>query len=119
MADVVPISITPIPNLHHNNVGVTYVGTSKFKMEPIRYVPLYYVAMPQSMVITIETPFVTTPTHIVVGMGSKPQTPRGIELMSVHTKMPRKVNIFFVGQPSNPIGRGSGDLQDFQDILDC
>jgi hypothetical protein len=41
-------------------------------MELITYVPLYYVAMPQSMVIVIEAPFVTTPTHIVVSMRSKP-----------------------------------------------
>jgi hypothetical protein len=31
--------------LHHNNVGVTYPGTSNLRMEPVRFVPLYYVAM--------------------------------------------------------------------------
>jgi hypothetical protein len=73
MADGVPISISIVPNLlHHNNVGVTYARTSKFRMEPIRSVPLYFVAMLQCMVTIIEIPFVTTSTHIVVGMGSKP-----------------------------------------------
>ncbi len=47
MVDVVPIFVTLAPNLlHHNNVGVTYVGTFNFKMEPIRSVPLYFMAMP-------------------------------------------------------------------------
>jgi hypothetical protein len=46
VADVVPIFITHAPNLlHHNNVGVTYVGTSNFKMEPERSIPLCFVAM--------------------------------------------------------------------------
>ncbi len=73
MAYVVPIYVTPIPNLlHQNNVGITYLGTSNFKMEPIKSIPLYYVAMLQSMVIVIKTLFVTTPAHIVVGMRSKP-----------------------------------------------
>jgi hypothetical protein len=47
VVDVVPIYITHIPNLlHHKNIGVTYVKTSNFRMQPIRFVPLYYVAMP-------------------------------------------------------------------------
>jgi hypothetical protein len=47
MADVIPIYVTPAPNLlHHNNVGLTYVGTSNFKMKLVRSIPLYYVAMP-------------------------------------------------------------------------
>jgi hypothetical protein len=47
MANVILIYVTPIPNmLHHNNVRVTYLGTSNFKMEPTRFVPLYFVAMP-------------------------------------------------------------------------
>jgi hypothetical protein len=46
MANVVPISITHVPSLlHQNNIGVTYVKTSNFRMEPVRYVPLYSVAM--------------------------------------------------------------------------
>jgi hypothetical protein len=47
MADVVPISLAPIPSLlHQNNIGVTYARTSNFRMEPVRFVPSYSVAMP-------------------------------------------------------------------------
>jgi hypothetical protein len=47
MADVIPISIAFIPSmLHQNNIGVTYAGLSHFKMEPIKFVPLYYMVMP-------------------------------------------------------------------------
>ncbi len=47
MANVILIFVTPVPNLlHHNNVGVTYLGTSNLKMEPIICIPLYFVAMP-------------------------------------------------------------------------
>jgi hypothetical protein len=43
MADVAPIFVAPTPNLfHHNNVGLTYVGTSNFKVEPIKSIPLFY-----------------------------------------------------------------------------
>jgi hypothetical protein len=43
VADVTPIIVAPTPNLfHHNNVGITYVGTSNFIVEPIRFVPLFY-----------------------------------------------------------------------------
>jgi hypothetical protein len=48
------------------------------------------------MVIVIEAPFVTTPTHTIVGMKSRPQTLRGAQLVNVHTEMPREVNIVFV-----------------------
>jgi hypothetical protein len=54
-------------------------------------------AMFYSMVIIIEVPFVTTPTHIVVGMRSKPQTLRGTRLVNVHKEMPKEVNKVFVG----------------------
>jgi hypothetical protein len=47
-------------------------------MELIRSIPLYFVAMPQSMIIVTKAPFVLTPVHIVIGIKSKPQTPRGI-----------------------------------------
>jgi hypothetical protein len=44
--DVIPIFVAPIPSLlHQNNIGVTYARISNFKMEPVRYVPLYFVAM--------------------------------------------------------------------------
>jgi hypothetical protein len=47
MANVIPISIAPAPNLlHHNNVGVIYARTFNFRMEPVRSVPLYYMTMP-------------------------------------------------------------------------
>jgi hypothetical protein len=54
------------------------------------------------MVIVTEVPFVTTPTYIVIGMRSKPQTPRGTQLVNVHREMPKEVNKVFVGHPSNP-----------------
>jgi hypothetical protein len=66
-------------------------------MELVRSIPLYFVAMPKSTIIVIEAPFVLASIHIVVGIRSIPQIPRGIKLVSVHEKMPRKVNIFFVG----------------------
>jgi hypothetical protein len=87
MADVTPIFVAPAPNLfHHNNVGVTYVGTSNFIMELVRFVPLYYVAMPHSMVIVIEAPFSTAPAHTNANMRSKPQTPRGTNLVNMCTE---------------------------------
>jgi hypothetical protein len=52
VVNVVPISITLIPSmLHQNNIGITYVRPSNFKMELLRFVPLYYMAMPQSIII--------------------------------------------------------------------
>jgi hypothetical protein len=42
----VHVSVAPAPSLlHHNNVGVTYLGTSNLRMELARFVPLYSVAM--------------------------------------------------------------------------
>ncbi len=47
IANVVPIFIALVPSLlHQNNIGVTYARTSNFRMEPVRYVPLYSVATP-------------------------------------------------------------------------
>ncbi len=47
MADVVFIYVAHVPSLlHQNNIGVTYAKTSNFRMELIRFVPLYFVAMP-------------------------------------------------------------------------
>jgi hypothetical protein len=82
--------------LHHNNVGVTYAGIFNFKMELVRSIPLYYVAKFQSMVTITKSPFITTLAHTIVGMRSKPQTPRGTKL-TMHTKMPREANKVFVG----------------------
>jgi len=47
MLDVVPIFVAHIPSLlHQNNIGVTYVRISNFRMEPVRSMPLYSMAMP-------------------------------------------------------------------------
>jgi hypothetical protein len=98
MVNVVPIYVAPTPSLlHHNNDGVNFPRTFNFKMELIRFVPLYLVAMPQSMVIIIEAPFITTPAHNVVSMRFRPQTPRETQLVSVHTKMPKEVDMIFAG----------------------
>jgi hypothetical protein len=42
--------------LHHNSVGIIYARASNFKMEPIIFVPLYFVAMLESMVIITKAP---------------------------------------------------------------
>jgi hypothetical protein len=42
-------------------------------MELVRSVPLYYVAMPQSIITINELPFVSTPIHNVDGVRSKTQ----------------------------------------------
>jgi len=107
VVDVVHIYVVSIPSLlHQNNIGVTYVRTSNFKMEP-RFVPLYFVAMPQSMIIIIEAPFVLASVHTIDGVRSKVQTPRGTKFVSLHEDIPKEVNNFFYNQPSNPKG---GDL---------
>jgi hypothetical protein len=73
MADVVHIYVSLTPNLlHHNNIGVTYAKNSNFKIEPIIFVSLYFVAMPKSMIQLLKAPFVTTPIHTIVGMKFKP-----------------------------------------------
>jgi hypothetical protein len=96
VADVVPIFITPTQSLlHNNNIGITYRKTSNFRMEPIRFVPLYSMVMPQSMIIVVEAPFVSTLVHTIVGIRSRPQTPRGTKLVSLHENMPRELNIVF------------------------
>jgi hypothetical protein len=93
---------------HHNNVGVIYVRTSSFRVEPIRSVPLYSMAMLHSMVTIIETPFTITPTCTIANMRSKPQIPRGTNLVSMHIKMLKEVDMIFLGQPSNLRGGGLG-----------
>ncbi len=80
VANVVPIYVAPTPNLfHHNNVGLTYVRTSNFRMELIRSVPLYYVAT------VTEAPFTITPTHTITGVRSRPLIRRGTNLVNMHT----------------------------------
>jgi len=79
MADVVPIYVVPIPSLlHQKNIGVTYAGTSIFKMEPIKFVQVYSMAMPYSIIIITKAPFVSTPICIVDGVKSRSQILRGI-----------------------------------------
>jgi hypothetical protein len=108
MANVIPIFVALVPNmLHHNNVGITYVKSSNFRMEPIRSIPLYFVAMPHSMVTVTKSQFIAL-AHTIPSMRSKPQTPRGKNLVNMHTEMPRKVDKIFVGQPLDPRGGKSG-----------
>ncbi len=96
MANVVPIFVAYVQSLlHQDNIGITYVGTSNFKMELVTYVPLYFVAMPQSIIIGTQVPFVSTPTNNVVGIRSKPHTPRGTKFMSLHEDMPWEANNCF------------------------
>jgi hypothetical protein len=103
MANTVPISIALAPNmLHHNSVGITYAKASNIIMKLVRFVPLYFVATFQSMVIVTEAPFVTTPTHTVVGMRFRPQTLRVIQHVSVHREVPKELNKVFARQPSYP-----------------
>jgi len=79
-------------------------------MELLKYVPLYYVAMLQSMVIVTEISVITSLAHIVVTMRSRPQTLKETQLVSVHTEMPREVDMIFVGQ-SLDLGIGSLERQ--------
>jgi hypothetical protein len=60
------------------------------------------------MVIVTKAPFVTTLIHIIVSMKCKLWTPRETQLVNVHTKMPREVDMIFVGQPLD-VGGGSLD----------
>jgi len=93
IVDVVSISIALASNMfHHNNVGIIYARTSNFRVELVKSIPLYYVAMPHSMVIVTKAPFITTSTHTIVGMKFKPQTLRGINLVSMHIEMPKEVD---------------------------
>jgi hypothetical protein len=112
VADVVHVSIAPTPSLlHHNNVGVIYPRTSNLRMEPMKSIPLYFIVMPQSMVTINETPFTIAPTHIIVSLRSIPQIPRETQLVSVHIKMPKKVDMIFFGQPLDPKVGSSNPLR--------
>jgi hypothetical protein len=50
------------------------------------------------MITVTKAPFVLTPIHIVVGIKSKPQIPRGIEILSFQKDIPIKVNRTFYNQ---------------------
>jgi hypothetical protein len=79
-------------------------------VELIKSIPLYFLVLFHFMVKVFEAPFITTTTHTIVSIRSTPQTPRGKNLVSMHTKMPRKVDMIFVGQPLDLGGGGSGPL---------
>ncbi len=73
MAYVIVLFIVVAPSLlHHNNIGVTYARISNFRMELVRFAPLYFVVMPKYMITVIEAPFVSTLIHIIVGFRSRP-----------------------------------------------
>jgi hypothetical protein len=76
-------------------------------MEPVRFVPLYFMAMLQSIIIITKAPFMSTLVTIIGSMKSKPHTPRGIKFVNLHKNFPRKVNKVFTSQPSNQRGSGS------------
>ncbi len=47
VVDVVPNFVVPIRSLlHQNNIGIAFAKTSNFIMQLVRFVPLYFVAMP-------------------------------------------------------------------------
>jgi len=78
VVNVVPIYVILVPSLlHQNYIGVTYVGTSNFGMEPIRFVPLYFMgAMSKFIVIVTEGLFVSAPIQIIDVVKSRTQTPK-------------------------------------------
>jgi hypothetical protein len=58
LVDVTLIFVAPIRNLlHQNHIGVAYA--SNFRMELVRSVPLYFVAMPKSIIIVTKPSFVS------------------------------------------------------------
>jgi hypothetical protein len=56
------------------------------------------------MITVTNVPFVLTPIHNVVGIKSKPQTPRGTKFVNLHEDMPKEVDKVFVNQPLDPRG---------------
>ncbi len=111
VADVISIFIASLPSLlHQNNVGVTYAKISNFKMELVKSMPIYFVAMPKSIITITEVLFVSALVHIVDGVKSKPQTPRGTKFVNLHKYILRKVNIIFTSQPSD-LGGGDSNPQ--------
>ncbi len=76
--NVIPIFVAHVQSLlHHDNIRVTYAKTLNFKIEPLTSMPLYFVAMPQSIILVIEAPFVLMPINIAIGIRSRPQTRKG------------------------------------------
>ncbi len=96
MVDIIPISTVPITSLlHQNHIGISYVKISNFRMEPISSMPLYPLAMPQSIIKVIEPPFVSTPIYIVDGVRFRMQTPRTTKFVSLHEDILGEVNKVF------------------------
>jgi hypothetical protein len=109
VVDVIPISIAHVQSqLQQNNIGITYARTSNFRMDPVRYVPLYFVAMPQSIITVIEAPFVLAPIITIGSIKSRPHTLRGTKFVNLHKDFPKEVNKVFINQPSYQ-GRGNSN----------
>jgi len=68
-------------------------------MALIRYVPLYFMAMPQSIIIIIKAPFVSTMVTTVDNIKSRQHTPRGTKFVNLHEDFRGKVNKDFACQP--------------------
>ncbi len=64
-------------------------------MELITSMPLYFEVMPQYIIIVNEASFVSTPVNIVVGIISKPQTPRGAKICEFAWKYASRSEQFF------------------------
>jgi hypothetical protein len=79
-------------------------------METIKYVPLYLMAMPQSIITITEAPFVLIPINIIGDIKSIPHIIRGTKFVNLHNFFPRQVNIIFVNHPSYQ-GGGSSNPQ--------
>jgi hypothetical protein len=109
VADVIRISVAPVTSLlHQNHIGINYVGTSNSRMEPIRSMSFFSLAMPRSIIIVTEPPFVSSPIHIVDGVRSRTQTLRTTEFVNLHEDILGEVNKIFANQPLN-LGGGDSD----------
>jgi hypothetical protein len=73
-------------------------------MEPIRFVPLNFVAMPKSIITITEPSFVSTLIHTIDRVRSITQTPRTTKFVSLHEDIPREVNIAFASESLDPKG---------------
>jgi len=65
-------------------------------MELVRFMPLYYVAMPHSIIIVTKGPFVSAPITIICDIRSRPHIPKGTKFVNFHEDFFREVNFFFV-----------------------
>jgi hypothetical protein len=105
--DVVLIFVVPIQSLLQlNNIGVTYARTSIFRMEPVRSMPLDFMAMPLSIITIIEVSFVSALVTTTGGIKSKPHTSKGTKFVNLHDDFPKELNRVFASQPSDQRGGG-------------